>query len=920
VTDDDAPTAKPTTSADMPTQRDGGSAGTAAEPQRDTEPERDTDDGSEEPAVKPPRRRRRSVRIGQWTLAVLLVLVVVAGLGGVWTVRDSFPEYGGKVTINGLSAPVTVYHDDHGIPQVYARSTDDLFTAQGYLHAQERFWEMDFRRHLTSGRLAELFGQAQVQTDAYLRTMGWRRVAEQEWSLISPDSRRYLQAYAAGVNAYLAGHSGTEVSLEYAVLKLNNSGYQIEKWDPVDSLAWLKAMAWDLRGNMEDEVARATLLASGLTRQQVEQLYPTYPYDQHRPIVDTGSVVGGSFQATGLGTGGTGGGGTGGGAPADSIRSAAPVLKSVRAAIESLPSLVGNGFPGIGSNNWVIAGSLTSTGKPILANDPHLSPSMPGIWYQMGLHCSCDFNVEGFTFSGVPGVVIGHNARIAWGFTNLNPDVTDLYLEEVRGDQYEVDGQWRDLQIRHETIKVAGAKAVSLTVRTTNNGPLLSDASAALRTIGAKPPVDPAGARLDSAGSGGYAVALRWTALDPGRTMDALFALNRAGDWAQFRAAAALFEVPAQNIVYADVDGNIGYQSPGRIPVRGKGDGRWPVPGWDSGYDWKSFIPFDALPSVHNPSRGYLASANQAVIDPRSYPYLLTNDWSYGYRSQRIMDMIDQATANGGKVSVDDVSRMQFDNRNGFAPRVVPLLLTEAASGTAAKAIDLLRNWDFQEPADGAAGSAQARSSAAAAFFNAFYRQLLAKTFDELPADDKPNGGDRWWVVLGNLLGQKDSPWWDDRSTPKVENRDDIVTAALNDAATELNKRLGGDPGAWRWGRLHTLYVQNQSFGVSGIGPVEWLFNYGPVAVSGGSSIVNATGWDPSVGYQVDAVPSMRMIVDLSNLDGSRWVQLTGESGHAFSDHYHDQFDLWRTGQTLPMRWTEPTIRKESKSTLTLHP
>jgi penicillin amidase len=937
VTDDDAPAAKSTTSADVPTQRDGGPAAVAtgpeqadaeaeradAEPERadaeaeqaDAEPEQHAGGDPQAPAVKPTGpRRRRWMRVGRWTLAVLLVLVVAAGLGGVYAVRDSFPDYGGKITIKGLSAPVTVYHDDHAIPQVYARTADDLFTAQGYLHAQERFWEMDFRRHLTSGRLAELFGQDEVQTDAYLRTMGWRRVAEQEWSLISPDSRRYLRDYATGVNAYLAGHSGTAVSLEYAVLKLNNGGYRIEKWDPVDSLAWLKAMAWDLRGNMDDEITRATLLASGLTRQQVEQLYPGYPYDQHRPIVDTGSVVGGSFQATGPGTGGTGGG-----APAD-YRSAAPVLKSVRAAIEGLPSLVGNNFPGIGSNNWVISGGLTTTGKPILANDPHLAPSMPGIWYQMGLHCACDFNVEGFTFSGVPGVVIGHNARIAWGFTNLNPDVTDLYLEKVRGDQYQVDGQWRDMRVRHETIEVAGGKAVPLTVRTTDNGPLLSDASAALRTIGGKPPVDPAGASLESAGSGGYAVALRWTALDPGRTMDALFALNRAGDWTQFRAAAALFEVPAQNIVYADVDGNIGYQSPGKIPVRGKGDGRWPAPGWDSGYDWKSYIPFDALPSVHNPSRGYLASANQAVIDPRSYPYLLTNDWSYGYRSQRIMDMIDKATANGGKVSVDDVSRMQFDNRNGFAPQIVPLLLTEPAGGATARAVDLLRGWDFQEPADGAAGSAQARSSAAAAFFNAFYRQLLAKTFDELPADNKPDGGDRWWVVLGNLLGQKDSPWWDDRSTPKVENRDDIVTAALNDAATELSGKLGSDPAAWRWGRLHTLYVQNQSFGVSGIGPVEWLFNHGPVAVSGGSSIVNATGWDPSIGYQVDAVPSMRMVVDLSNLDSSRWVQLTGESGHAFSDHYHDQFDLWRTGQTLPMRWSEATIRGEAASTLTLTP
>ncbi|HKT03356.1 MAG TPA: penicillin acylase family protein [Rugosimonospora sp.] len=821
-------------------------------------------------------------------MAVLLSLALVAVAGAAWVVRRSMPGYGGQLILSGLSAPVTVYRDAHAIPQVYARDADDLFRAQGYLHAQERFWEMDFRRHLTSGRLAELFGADQVNTDRYLRTMGWRRVAEQEWPLISPDSRRYLRDYADGVNAYLARAGGSAVSLEYAILKLSNGGYRIAKWDPVDSLAWLKAMAWDLRGNMTDEIDRAALLASGLSREQVESLYPGYPYELNRPIVDGGSVSSGRFTA---GTGGQGAG-------VAAIRSAAPVLVALDRA---LPALVRDALPDIGSNSLVISGRLTTTGKPILANDPHLAPSMPGVWYQMGLHCTCDFNVEGFTFSGMPGVIIGHNGRIAWGFTNLDPDVTDLYLERVSGDRYLVDGQWRPLSIRHETIGVAGGKPVALTVRSTDNGPLLSDASDELTHIG-----------------GGYAVALRWTALDPGRTVDALFALDRAADWEQFRAAAALFEVPAQNMVYADVDGNIGYQAPGRIPIRGKGDGRWPAPGWDSAYDWKGYIPFDALPNELNPARGYIVTANQAVIDPHGYPYWLTADWSYGYRSQRLMDLIAQAP---GRIGVPDVQAMQFDNRNGFAAQVVPQLLTERVGGRTAKALDLWRGWDFQQPADGTAGSAAAKSSAAAAFFNAFWRQLLRRTFDELPADRRPDGSDRWFVVMRDLLAQPDSPWWDDRSTSTVEHRDDIVRAALDAATAELSSRLGPDPASWRWGGLHTLTVQNQSFGTSGIGPVEWLFNYGPVGVSGGSSIVDATGWDASSGgYAVDAVPSMRMIVDMSNLDSSRWIQLTGESGHAFSDHYHDQFDLWRTGGTLPMPWTEAAVRADARYTLTFKP
>jgi penicillin amidase len=874
-------------------------------------PASETQPTDSQPTTAPGRKRRRVRRVAAWALLVLLVVVVAAGAGGVWAVRAPMPQYGGELRLAGLSAPVIVYRDDHAIPQLYAKSAGDLFTAQGYVHAQERFWEMDFRRHVTSGRLAELFGASEVDTDRYLRTMGWRRVAEQEWSLIAPQTRRYLQDYANGVNAYLGAHGGSTVSLEYSVLKLQNAGYRIARWDPVDSLAWLKAMAWDLRGNLGDEIERADLLAAGLSRAQVEQLYPAYPFAAHRPIVDAPPLPANTAAAR---------------AKVDSgdddaaIGAAAPVFAALDRALGRLPVMMGNGLPGLGSNSWVIAGSRTATGKPILANDPHLSPSMPGIWYQLGLHCTCEYNVEGFSFSGVPGVIIGHNARIAWGFTNLDPDVTDLYLEKVRGDQYEVDGQWRQLSIRTETIEVAGGKPVTLTVRGTDNGPLLSDASGELRGIGAKPPVDASGDPRQNAGAADYAVALRWTALDPGRTMDALFALDRAGGWDDFRAAAAQFEVPSQNMVYADVDGNIGYQSPGRIPVRGKGDGRWPAPGWESAYDWTGYLPFDALPSVFNPARGYVVTANQAVADPAGYRPFLTDDWSYGYRSQRIMDLIDAATAGGRTVSVADVQRMQFDNRDGLAAQLVPALLSRVEGGATGRAQDLLRGWDYQQPADGGPGSTAAHSSAAAAYFNAVYRNLLRLTFDELPADHQPDGGDRWWVVLTGLLNQPESPWWDEASTSTVETRDDVVHQALTAADDELVAAQGKDPAAWRWGRMHTLYVRNQSFGSSGVAPVEWLFNHGPVGVSGGSNIVDATGWDPAQGYEVRAVPSMRMIVDLSNLDDSRWVQLTGESGHAFSAHYADQFELWRTGQTLPMRWDEASVRASTVDTLTLRP
>jgi penicillin amidase len=828
----------------------------------------------------------------RWALAAVVVLALVLSGVGVWTVRRAFPGYGGDLRLPGLTAPVTVYRDRFAIPQVYAENPADLYRAQGYLHAQERFWEMDFRRHVTAGRLAELFGASRVETDTYLRTLGWRRVARAELDIIAEDSRDNLTAYASGVNAWLveqgvlaredsaSGEPNGAVSLEYSVLGLQNGGYRIERWDPVDTLAWLKAMAWDLRGNMTDEFGRSALLAAGLSKEQVESLYPAYPFDRHRPIVDGGTVVDGSFQPAGRA------------GPAEApIRAAAPELEAVHAALAKLPTL-GGGGRGIGSNSWVLAGTRTATGKPILANDPHLSPTQPGIWMQMGLHCECGLDVEGFTFSGVPGVVIGHNDRIAWGFTNLNPDVTDFYLERIDGNRYQVDGGWRDLDVRQETINAAGGKPVTVTIRATKHGPLLSDASKDMRAVWKD-----------------TAVALRWTALDPGNTIDALFTLNRAGDWQDFRRAAALFEVPAQNMVYADVNGTIGYQSPGRVPVRGKGDGKWPNPGWDSAYDWTGYVPFDELPSVRNPASGVIVTANNAVTGPQ-YPRFLTDDWSYGYRSQRITDMI----AAAGPISLDDVQKMQFDNRNNLAPAIVPALLRVSLSGTPATAQALLRDWDFQQDA----------GSAPAAYFNAVWRHLLADVFDELPDGrpdgHKPDGGDRWFEVMRALLANPTSAWWDDKRTTAVESQADILGRALRDAASELTERLGDKPSAWRWGALHTLTLRNQTFGKSGIGAVEWLFNASAVETSGGTDAVNATGWDASVGYEVNAVPSMRMIVDLGNLDGSRWVNLTGVSGHAFSDHYTDQLELWRTGRMLPMRWSRDTIQREAHDTQRLRP
>lgn len=845
-------------------------------------------------------RRRRWPRVLAWIAGIVALLLVALALTGGWLVRRSMPDVDGTVEVAGLDAEVRVVRDGWGIPNVYASTTHDLMVAQGYVHAQDRFWEMDVRRHITAGRLSEMFGDTSLETDEFVRTLGWRRIAEEELPLMSAETRASLQAYADGVNAYLADRPKSAISFEYALLGLTNRGYTIEPWTPVDSLAWLKAMAWDLRGNMVEETQRALL--TPVVGDRVSDLYPPYPLDRN-PTIVTGQLVRGSFRPGPVIV-------ELAGSPAPSVRAATTApLRASLAGMRSLDRWLGQYGKGVGSNSWAVNGSMSATGGAILSNDPHLAPTLPGIWYQMGLHCTqvsdaCPYEEAGYTFSGVPGVIIGHNDKVAWGFTNLGPDVTDLYYEAVSGDKVLRDGDWVPIQTREETIKVAGGDPVTITVRTTDNGPIISDVSDEQADVAAtaKDVTDvPSGA--DEIG-----VALRWTALEPGTTGDAILALNQARDFGDFRAAARLFGVPSQNLLYADVDGNIGYQSPGIIPIRGRGDGTLPQPGWDTRTRWTGSIPFRALPHVYNPPSGYIVTANNQVVDD-AYPYLLTKDWVYGYRARRI---VDELTSHRGW-TVDEMTSLQMTSLNGFAPTLTPDLVDAAKSGGSVPAdvVDLLEQWDFSQPQD----------SAAAAYYNACWRHLLQLAFDdELTGDLRADGSDRWFEVVRPLLDDPTNVWWDDVTTDAVETRDDVLQQAVSDAYSELADRLGDDPAQWQWGDLHTLELTSQTFGESGIAPLEKLFNRGPLNAAGGEAIVNATGWTAYDGYEVTWVPSMRMVVDLSDLDASRWVQLTGQSGHVFSAHYWDQAPLWRDGRTLPWAWTDDAVDAAGRDTLVLSP
>ena len=859
------------------------------------------------------------MRWSSYAASVLVLALLAATIVAVTTVRRPFPQTSGTLALDGLRADVEVVRDASGVPQLYAEDAHDLFLAQGFVQAQDRFFQMEVRRHQTAGRLSELFGSDTLEVDKAVRAMGWRRVAQQELSLLNPRTRSYLEAYSEGVNAYIRSRSPGEMALELTLLDVGGLDHRVEEWTPVDSVAWLKAMAWDLRGNMQDEIDRATA-STVLDPERVEELYPPYPYARHRPVVRGGAVVDGRFDAAASPAR------TGNAArsPVDDavLRAGAlTALEDARRTTAAVSGAVGGTFTGtgaepgtgtgLGSNAWVVDGEHSTTGAPLLANDPHLAPTLPGVWYQMGLHCTqvdtdCPFDVAGFTFAGFPGVVIGHNASIAWGFTNLNPDVTDLYLEAVDGQRYLRGRSWKRLVSREETIEVAGEEPVTFTVRSTVHGPLLSDVSPTYASVGANAPVPGSGPERGA----GYAVALAWTALTPNRTADAVFALNQASDWSAFRDAARSFASPSQNMVYADTAGHIGYQAPGLVPIRRAAhDGVWPAPGWDPAYDWTGkHVPFDALPSVLDPEEGWIVSANQAVAGP-GYPYYLGDSWSSGYRSERIAEVLTRK----GTLSADDMSRLQLDTRNGFAPRLVPYLLDVDAGGRYYEAGQrLLESWDFTQPPD----------SAAAAYFNAVWRKLLSLTFDDqLPDDVRAGGGERWFEVVTRLLEEPGSPWWDDVGTDGVrEGRDDVLRAAVRGARDELVRLQARRADAWTWGHQHTLELENQSLGRSGIGPVEGLLNRGPWELGGGSGLVNATAWNAAEGYEVTAVPSMRMVVSLADLDDSTWINLTGASGHAFAGHYTDQTDLWTQGETLPWPFGREAVDAAAGDRLLLTP
>ena len=873
----------------------------------------------------------------------VLVAVVVVALVGVVALLGSItgrglPQTSGSIRVPGLHAAVTVGRDEHGILRIVADDPHDLFLAQGYAHAQERMWQMEVWRHISSGRLSELFGSVSLEQDRFIRTIGWRQAAQVDLDAMPQDARDALAWYADGVNAWIADQHGS-FSLASVITGLRSGaggldGYTPEPWTALDSAAWGKVQSFNLGGNMDTEIFRLLADAQLGDPTITDSLFPAY--DVKAPVITPSGLEGsggagasGATTAAGAPGAGTTAAANAPGAGISTARARQPVAPgaaagwaAVAATGSSILALAGLdgasglvGDHGIGSNNWVVSGSQSASGGALLANDPHLGFTEPSVWIMNGLHCrevnaSCPYDVAGVSFPGVPGVILGHNARIAWGATNVGPDVQDLFRETVDPadpTRYLYKGVSRPFETRTETIAVSGGDPETIVVRSTVHGPILNDVDSRLKDQ------DP--------------LALRWTATaEPDGAFTAIFHLNTAASFEDFRAALRAYGSPSQNFVYADVDGHIGYQLPGLIPIRaGERTGDRIRDGASGTEDWTGYIAFDDLPWQYDPPSGFIVSANNAAVDG-TYPYFVSDDWDPGYRAQRITDLLE---AKAGHLTAGDLTEIQMDTHPLRADVVIPLL-AEAAPTTADGQLVLarIRSWDRTCEAD---------SMGCAAYAAAEFTVMRAIFDDQLgPVAKDYVGTTDSWRALINVLSDPRSSWWDDTATTAVERPRDILSAALDRTGADLRAAIG-QPSRWTWGRIHTVNFKEQTLGVSGIGPLEWYFNSGARAVGGVAGAVQNNYYrmwkaypdpsDPSYEpagldtlFNVSNGPSYRLTIDMSDQDAARIITTTGQSGNPFDRHYGDLIDRWATGQTIPLPFSSEAVGRSIGSILTLTP
>ena len=790
----------------------------------------------------------------RWLIRALFLILVTAAAAAAaitWRLWHALPETTGTVRIRGLQQPIEIIRDPEGVPHIRASTEGDAVFALGYVHAQDRLWQMDFQRRLASGRLAEILGPRAINTDRLMRTLGFLRAARESVAAMEPGTRTLIDRYVAGVNVYLQDHGGQKLPIEFAIFRAAP-----EPWKPEDVLAWQKVMGWSMSTNWREEMLRLRL-AARVGADGASDLLPAYAAG--------GPLVLSEFRGTGSG-------------PTLSRKVPAGLARSAAAFFEQVAS--DPILPG-GSNNWVVSGSRTASGKPLLANDPHLGTQAPAVWYVAHL-TGGSLDVVGATLPGAPAVVIGHNRRVAWGITNMMSDVQDLFVEQINErDEALVDSRWVPMRVLHETIAVRHAPSVTLRIRLTRHGPLVSDLSDERTPL-----------------------ALRWTGHDAADgTAEAVLRINRAESWEAFSSAFERYHVPMLNFVYADVDGNIAYLGPGALPVR-TGDGRAPIDGSSASNDWRGYVPLPDLPHALNPPPGFIASANNQVV-PESYPHVVSTSWDAPYRAARITEVLSTMP----RATLDDMKRLQTDQRSAQPIAILPFLLQAAPrSDEARAALALLTRWNRSLAGD----------SAPAAVFKAYsarasWRLLIDDLGEPLWSDYRTFTGSVA-KAFDRIARDPSSRWCDDVSTAPEETCPEILGEALELAVADLRlAQRSGNPEGWRWDRQNEVWFPHLP--LQGSSVLRPFFSR-HVRRGGDAFTVN-----PSMPIRDQMlVASYRQIIDLADLDASVFILPLGQSGHVLSGRYSDMLEDWNQGRYRPLRFSRAAVDAAADRRLVLEP
>jgi penicillin amidase len=814
----------------------------------------------------PTSRRSPIFRILRWLL--LAVLIILAGAAGyAWFVAHSaLPQLDGRLQIGGLQAPVAVTRDGHGVPTIEATTLEDLFFAQGSVTAQDRLWQMDVMRRYGAGELSEILGEDMLKIDREQRILGLRAAARKSVAMASPRDRAFFEAYARGVNAYIETHRN-RLPIEFRIL-----GYAPKPWQAEDSVVIACQMVKDLNYHyFYDALAHEKILAK-LGLELTADLYVNRSLHDRPPTVmreDLSQPQGNTGNSDDEDDDDDDSG------PDSSVTQALPSLAPGDLPLEPMPAN--------GSNNWVVSGAHTVTGKPLLSNDMHLGHQMPNLWYEAHLRAGT-FDVAGVTLPGTPYVIVGHNQRIAWGFTNVGPTVTDVYIENLNQQgEYQTPAGWAQPEHRPEVIHVKGRPDVTVDVRITRHGPVITD-------------LVPGETRP---------LALRWTLYD-GLHMP-FFDVNVAQNWEEFRHAFSQLDAPGQNVVYADVDGNIGYQATGKIPIRAAGDGSLPVSGADNAHEWISYIPFEKLPSIYNPPSGIIATAN-ARITPDGYPNSISMEWESPWRAERIYHVLE----SGRKFSAADMLALENDIHSEadlFAAERFVYAVDHAAkpSARAKQAAELMRGWDGRMLASSAAPTITENSA------RELQRLLLEPKLGVSPDDRNKQAAVLSWktytwlmrsVWLENILLHHPKRWLPEQ----YPNYDELLTAAV-EAAVD-SPQAPKDLAKWRWGAFNAVEIQHPILGRI---PLLKYWTGPGVREQSGS------------GYTVKAVtrhhgPSERFIANLADLDQSTLNIVTGQGGNFLSPHYMDQWKAWYEGTTFTFPFSAKAVEAAKAHQLVLEP